>query len=269
MINKDLEQKILKAAEKDVPDIRHKLNMNRAPKPKENRWLNILKRPVLKVSYGVVAAVMLFAVLINITPVSTPATTNVFIEFNPGLSFTLDDDDKLIGFDALNADGEAFIDKLKANQNLEDLTLTTTIDLIIETAIEEGYLTGEEAAILYDVSGTDLTQAETVLNKLESAINTSTSNRNINPTIARGMASTMQETVSAAQEANMSVMKYHMIISILEDTDDYTFETLSEYSIKALMDLSDHHPGPPIDMPGRPQNDMTPGGANHPGRNRP
>jgi len=269
MNNKDLKQKILRAAENDVPDIRHKLNMNRAPKPKENTWLNILKRPVLKVSYGVVAAVMLFAVLINITPVSTPATTNVFIEFNPGLSFTLDEDDKVIGFDALNDDGEAFIEKLKATQNLEDLTLTSTVDLIIDTALEEGYLTGEEAAILYDVNGTDLAQAETVLSKLETAINTSASNRNITATVARGTASTMQETVNAAQEANMSVMKYNMIISILEDTEDYTFETLSEYSIKALMDLSEHHPGPPMDMPGRPQSDMTPGGANHPGRNRP
>ena len=267
MNNKLLKQQILEAAEKDIPDIRHKLNLQTKPNTQTSWLKSWFKKPALTLSFSAMAILLIVSLVMN-TGTEAHAKTNVFIEFNPGLSMVIEAD-KAIELSAENPDGATFINTLNNETTWENKPLDEVLETIITVAVEQGYLTGEDALIMYDVYGENLDEAKRILDNVEGFLEEKVTQHNPNAMVARGMASMVKETVDTASEHNMSVMKYQLIINILAIDETYTFETLSDYSIKDLMDLSNHHGGPFENMPGRPNSDERPGppsGVGNPNR---
>lgn len=258
--NNDVKTRILRAADEDIPNILDRLEYERVPNDIKQPWYAFIQKPSLKLVTTSFTFFLLAFLLINFMPTTLEAQSTVYIEFNPSVALLLDNDDQVIELGAENTDGEQFIQSLNETYNINNKPFEDVIDMVIEHATNQGYLNDDNTVIMYDVLGNDLEKAEHLLEKVEQTLPKSIAKHNVQATMARGMASNMQETVEQAKDANVSVMQYHLIETILDENDTYTFEELAEMSIKELFDLSDNRPGPPVDMPGRPH-----GKDNHPG----
>ncbi|MBR2783865.1 MAG: hypothetical protein IKD93_06720, partial [Firmicutes bacterium] len=75
----------------------------------------------------------------------------VYMDVNPSVALSVDGKDKVLKAEGVNEDGESVIDGL----TLKGLPVSTAVDRVVESLLDQGYLTADESLVLLSVSGRD------------------------------------------------------------------------------------------------------------------
>ena len=236
-----LKQKILEAAEKDTPNLSHQLFTKVESKLKDKRSKVWSLKPIWRLSYGV-GALLIVLLLMWRNPFATPVPlTAVYLEFNPSMVIYLDEDDHFDSIEGLNADGVIFAELVLSQ--LLNQRLPNILNIVIDEAVEKGYLSVDAPVILYDVVNPNIRQSNHVLSVLELELPAAVNRHSQDALMHRGMAgnpSSLEEVI--ARNYGVSVMRLRLIEGIMAEDDTYTLEDLIERSMPELLELSQNFP---------------------------
>ncbi len=236
-----MKKELKKAARNNVPDLRDDIKATTTYQSflAERRQQRAFNFPFKKLSYGLSAAVILFA-LFMVLPLQNNNVSALYFEVNPSFQLSMDDNDMITAFTALNDDGEA----LKENTgDLEGKPFEEAIDIIIDEALELGMINADEQMLLYDVVSENAELQQRHLDLLEDKLNRVKNERALGFEMARGIGGMPTETeLDIVRDYDIGIMQARIIGNILSETDEYTFEELLEYSMRDLMQLSDSFP---------------------------
>jgi len=154
-LKQDLKQKIISAYESAAPNERERVvaaceatRQEPAPKkPEKARGFSLMKL------VAVMSCLVLFGIGIlvgHLIPAPTPdrtAQTRVFLDVNPSIVLTLDEDDRVLTCTAENDDGKEILEGLE----LEGVALKTSLNAIVGALHVNGYLTVYDSSMLVSV----------------------------------------------------------------------------------------------------------------------
>ncbi len=258
MSDKKMEKKLRHYAKEETPDVKERIKASsvyrdfmdkRQPEPKKTPGFNWNRR----LAFGGTLALLILAFVFVFPLFQAEASSTVYMDINPSLRLEVGEDDFVKRLDGENQDGEDFLEGLS---NLRNQPFDDVIDILVEEAIDRGYLSEDNPYLMFDVISDNEDLQARHLAKMEERLPEVAQDRVPNFALMRGSSEGVgEEERERAQQHGISVMKSRIIDAILEETDDYDYETLSEYSVGQLRDLMDDYdispkrPGPPQDTP--------------------
>lgn len=127
-----------------------------------------MKRSILIASFGMIAIVIMVMFGILLTNYYRPYM-QVSLDINPSVQFVINKYHKVIGYEAINEDGIAFLE----GQKLKYKSIEDVLEMLYENGLSKGYYTNTESYLLIGVWG-DNYQMEASLNDyLESSFQVS------------------------------------------------------------------------------------------------
>ncbi len=254
MREKDMKRHIRRKAKAHTPDVKDSVKASpqfRAFIERSAHREKRRRRPVYALAFTSLVAVLLLALFI--IPSET-SYSQVYLEINPSIRLDVDEEDTVLALKGENDDGDAFIEHI---DDIEGGDFDTAIERIIENAIETGHLSEDAPHILYDAVSDDEALAGRHTQHLEQRIPEVAQERIPDIDMMRGHQGRPEaDVIDRAQDHDIGVMRVRLIDAILEETDDYTFEELADYSVGELRDVMDAidmespMPGPPDSVPG-------------------
>ncbi len=254
------EQQLRKHADRATPDVREAIRSN--PRYQAHIEATRAQRRSLprrlfgspKFAVGsMLFAVVLLVVFLAPSPEEERVAASAYFEFNPAIRIDLDEDDRFLGQEGINDDGEAFLDELGP---LEDESIEAVIEILLDHAVETGRLSEKNPYLLYDVTGEDDERLDELSRQLEERIPEHVGDRIPDFAMMRGnQHAASDEEREDARHHGIGVMRLRMIETLKDAGAEQSFEELKELSVGELRKLLEDHgiderPGPPGDMPG-------------------
>lgn len=246
MMNKDLEKIIYAAAERDVPNVQASIMAEYRMKKAQNKHRFGFRLPLRPLQ---LASMMLILLIIGFVamydhPVQDSYAT-VYIDINPSLEFDIDEED--IIRDARLWNDEATL--LLADVDYMDQPLYDVLDDIVDQAITLNYLNEDHPYIILDIANREEHERINTLALVENRMKHHASDRVPNFDIIRGNAQNIQpDEQSGAHNHNMSMQRWRIIQSIVEENSDLDVEDLIDKNIGELMKVMQEKNMP--NMPG-------------------
>lgn len=188
-----------------------------------------------------VLAIVLFSVLSSSPSIDPVVASTVTIDINPSLVITLDEDDNVINLSAINTDGELLIDP---DIKFQGLSLERTIEIIIEKAIEKGFIIDddEDNIFLIDVLSNKQEVQERVQAALEMKINSemSQAGKKVQVRTENRQALTDEEKTELKNKSDqykLSSAKLYLINRIIDEDSTYTIDDLKDLSVRELYTI--------------------------------
>lgn len=244
---KDLKNKIINAYENETPDFRERIvsaceNETQAPAalPVHSTNAKKQKHPFLfRRIVAVTSCLILFGVGLfigKIIPESQPiaeAQTCVYIDVNPSLELSLDEDNTVLSCVAANEDAKIILNGMK----LEGVELKTALNAIVGSMYVKGYLTSDDNSMLISVDTSDVTHTNGFLTYITQQVNDVFKNSEMECAIIAQGVKVDKDLKRRAEEQGVSVGKMHLLdkmVDCMGDLSQEEIDTLSSLSIKNL-----------------------------------
>lgn len=171
----------------------------------------------------IMTLVILLMVVVGITLFreNPTAPSIITVDINPSIELTVDQDDTIIDYRALNLDGEVVLETL----NLSTINMTEAIELIINQATALGYM---------DMSSTVQVTAFNSKTSQENALNERLKNHLKNRIV---LSEITTEIKDEAKSLGISPRKLILIQSIIQMNPDYELDDLIELTIPVLNEM--------------------------------
>ncbi|MGN1061449.1 MAG: PepSY domain-containing protein [Candidatus Coproplasma sp.] len=244
---KDLKNTIKNAYESETPDLRENIicacqNQTQASDfSSEQPAVAIAKKQpyLFRWIAAVASCLILFAVGLligRILPKSNPvaiAETCVYIDVNPSLELSLDEDNTVLTCTAANADAEIILNGM----TLEGVKLKTALNAIVGSMYVNGYLTSDDNSMLISVDTNDTSNTSVFLSYITNQVNEVFANSEMECAIIAQGVKVDDDLKRRAEEQGVSVGKMHLLdkmVGSVNDLDENDIPELARMSIKDL-----------------------------------
>ncbi len=258
MKNRETRKRLYRYAKEDTPDLKAQIKASSTYKDFMETQTHMPQRSPRfrwnrRLAFGGTLALLILLFVFALPIFETPASSTVYMDINPSLRLQVGEDDRVVELEGVNEDGVQFLSRL---ENLHNKSFDDVLDVLIDEAIEQGLLSEANPYVMFDVQSENEDLRAHHLSKMEERLPEIAQARVPNFAMMQGSSENADEDeLERAQQHGISVMKSRIIEAILEETDEYDFETLSEYSVGQLRqllddyDISPHRPGPPHRTP--------------------
>jgi hypothetical protein len=242
MKNKDVEIMLKNSCKNIVPDVFENIKAsNTEIFPDENQTLN--KSKIKKVRYNLnikkISFALCFIILIMISSFGSmiyaeAEDSSIYIDINPSVEIITNNANEVKDVKILNDDGELML----YNLNLKGQDLDDAINIIIEKAIDYGYVKAENISneILISVSNNNKNKQNKVLNQVYENINRKLASKGIsNRNITK--QNITKEEKEKADKLEISAGKLVLINKIIALNSSYTIKDLENKSVKELKEI--------------------------------
>ncbi len=200
-----------------VPDIKDTILSNIPRQEKVHKHI-LIWQPKLAM------ALMLLIMItfgISLLPKSESYPTFVTLNINPSVEFSLDENNQVTSYRALNLDGAVLIE----SYDLVGSDINQALDTLINKAYELGYATDTST-----IEVAAYNQRTSTEEKVNQALKAYFTNRIT-------ISEVDQDTLDEAKSLNISPRKLLLIQQILVTHDDYTFDQLVKLDVIALNEI--------------------------------
>ncbi|MBQ8375006.1 MAG: hypothetical protein IJX98_05485 [Clostridia bacterium] len=171
----------------------------------------------------------------SILPVSQTATaeTFVYLDVNPSIELSLDENNYVLSCNAANDDAEAVLQ----NMQLKGVEIKTALNAIVGAMYVKGYLAAEDNSMLISVDTNDAKNTGLFLTYLTDQVNQVFADSDMECSIIAQGVSADEELKRRAEENGVSVGKMQLVekmIDEIEEFDENSRAQLSQMSIKEL-----------------------------------
>lgn len=174
----------------------------------------------------------------------------VQLDVNPSIEIKVDNDERVISIDALNADGEQLIKDL----DFSGSTIEVAVNAIVGSMLKNGYLNDIANSILVSVEGKNAEASALIQQKLTEDINAILNAAAFNGAVlSQVIASGDQQLEQLAKEYGITHGKARLILAIVEKHQNYHFEELVPMTITELNLLAAGDELIGFDMTGKPE----------------
>lgn len=157
----------------------------------------------------------------------------ISLDVNPSIEIVANQADKVIQVKALNDDAK----KILAEMKLERVDIDVAINAIMGSMIKNGYIDEAKNAILVSVLNKDPKKTQALENKIETDIDTTLANSNIEANVVKQNANNDKSIAKQAEENGISANKMAFIRNIMKKDSSLTLEQLLPLNISQLMQL--------------------------------
>ena len=244
-MKKDLKNKIIQAYQDEVPDLKDKIlslcddTIQTNILPSEN--IKTKKTVVCKKMFATICCIAIFCVgLVTgkfLIPTSTTVnepTTCIYLDVNPSIEFSLNENNVIIDCTAGNSDGELIL----SGMNLKNVELQTGLNAILGSMYAKGFLNNDDNSVLISIDKLDGNNDLEYLSFITNQVNNFFSSSNMECAIIAQNVQSSEEMISRAKEQGVSVGKLHLLDKIIENMDELTHEDLSRLSSMTIKDLN-------------------------------
>lgn len=216
MTNKSLIEQ-LKAEGKSIELDKARI-LSQIPRQEKHKSRIIQWHPKLAMTFGLLLLVLVGITLFRQNP-TTPSI--VTVDINPSIEFTVDENDEVTSYRALNLDGEVVIE----NMVLTNLSVNDAIEAVITQATELGYVTDTSV-----VNVNAYNEKSTIENQLNERIQARFQSR-------IQMIEVTEALISEAKALHITPRKLALIKAIIAMDPSYSFDTLLSYDIPRLNEI--------------------------------
>lgn len=245
---KDLKNKIKNAYENETPNFKERIisvceKETQAPisSPVQSAVVKQQKRSFFfHRLVAVMSCLILFGVGLfvgKIIPESQPvaeAETCVYIDVNPSLELSLDEDNTVLSCIAANEDAEIILNGMK----LEGVELKTALNAIVGSMYVKGYLTSDDNSMLISVDTSDETHTSGFLTYITQQVNDMFENSEMECAIIVQGVKVDEDLKRRAEEQGVSVGKMHLLDKMVDGMDELTENDIAELSTMSIKDLN-------------------------------
>lgn len=265
---KDLKNAIKKAYESETPDLRESIlcaceNEEQATDvPSCQPAVAIAKKQpyLLRWIAAVASCLILFAAGIlvgTILPKSNPVAiteTCVYIDVNPSLELTLDEDNTVISCTAANSDAEIILNGM----SLEGVKLKTALNAIVGSMYVNGYLTSDDNSMLISVDTNDADNTGVFLSYITNQVNEVFANSEMECAIIAQGVKVDDDLKRRAEDNGVSVGKMHLLDKMVDSMNGLSQNNISELANMSIKDLNLIYSANPIED-GKPKDELISG----------
>ena len=246
-MKKDLKIKINAAFSEETPDVREDVisaceREIQLPQPTKRASEVKFSFPFRNL-IAVVASLVLFCVglfvgrLTQQTQTPPPVVTaqkSVYLDVNPSLALSLDEQNTVLSCTAANEDAETLLNGM----NLTGVELKTALNAIIGAMYVNGYLTTENNSILISVDSTETNGQTTFLSYITDEVNDIFKNADMECSIIAQSVTANEDLKRRAEENGISVGKMHLVDKMIDSMEDLTEADIMQLSDMSIQDLN-------------------------------
>lgn len=174
--------------------------------------------PKLAIAFSLLLLIVIGITLFNEQPMSPTVIT---VDINPSVELTIDANEKVTSYRALNLDGEVVVESI----HLNGLSMTAAIETIMLEATELGYM--NETSVVNVLAVNNQSSVE---NKINDRLKSYFANR-------IQMIDVTSDIIRQAKDLNISPRKLVLIQSIIEMDPTYTLDALISLDISMLNEI--------------------------------
>jgi hypothetical protein len=216
MTNKDLIKQL--KAEGMTIEIDKERILSQIPRQEQHKPRLVSWHPKLAMTLGLIMLVVLGIALFRQTPTTSSIVT---MDINPSIEFTVDSNDQVTAYRALNLDGEVLIETVILTQ----LSINEAIEVVMEQATSLGYMTQTSV-----VNINAFNEISSIENKLNERIQAHFQSR-------IQMIEITDALIHEARALKITPRKLALIQEILEMDSTYTMSVLRTYDIQKLNEI--------------------------------
>ena len=214
-ITPDVLDAVLSQLEETEEDI-----VRRQEQRKKHRW------PVMAA-----AALLILCGGLGLYQSGQVVAATVSLDVNPAIEITVNRWDRVLAVTGCNADGMTVID----GRNFRGDKLTETVSALVDTMIEQGFLSDENGAVFISVSGNG--EEETLSSSLSQRVNEQLEAGHISGEVMSQTVKRTEELEHITEEYGVTEGKALFMKLITELYPDYSYEELNEWPIRDLWSL--------------------------------
>lgn len=242
MKNKDIHDKIHRAVSHSVPDVLDRVLHDCATLDKQSAARKPVARRRFQSLYAASAMIVMLAVAligINIQTAAAKVDSLIFLDVNPSIEISVDKDENVLQVKALNEDA----DKIIQAANLDNLRLNATVDSLVDSLINNGYLRENTNSILVSVQNADSDKNIQLQTRLTNQITAKLQACALSSTVVSQTLTEDNEALNnLAKKYRVSPGKAKLIQSLVETNTDYTVQNLADRPINELLQLRPNKP---------------------------
>ena len=155
----------------------------------------------------------------------------VDIDVNPSVQLTVSRNEKVLGCEALNADGAEIIDGM----DLRGAQLNVAVNALIGSMVQHGYIDELKNSVLITVANEDAARAQALQESLMADISGLLAGESVDAAVMGQTITTRDQALASQAEAyGISAGKAALIQRILDTDPTLTFESLAGLSVNDL-----------------------------------
>jgi len=217
----------------------------------------------IKATIALAAASLLFSIGLGTSSYYLP-TKYVSMDINPSVEYSVNMFNRVIDAEGVNEDGIRLLEQLNI-KDLKNKRIEEALNMTIEEAVVEGYLSGEDAGVMISTAAQNSNNAIELAAKLQESVKAAVEKNN-SSAIVYGEAVGL-ERVEEARELGVTPGKLVLVEKLIESSDDpenINKQEWLEMSVKDIVAKTNENKGnnKPEDTPGKPEE--TPGQDNKP-----
>ncbi len=244
----ELKNKIKSAFENETPDFKEKIvlaceNETQEPAVSTLQTANgkrhiepvFFRRMAVAVACVVVCVIGIF-LFDNIRegqPI-TATETRVYLDVNPSLELSLDENNVVLSCIAANEDAEIIL----SGMNLAGVELKTALNAIVGSMYVKGYLTSNDNSMLISVDTKDQENAGGFLSYITEQINDVFADSEMECAIIAQSVNADENLKRRAEENGISVGKMHLLDKLVENIKLFTEKDIAMLSNLSIKDLN-------------------------------
>ncbi len=251
-----LKDKIVDAFESETPDFREKIiatckNEKQAPSLSPISVTAKKRPPLFRWIAAATVCTLLFLVGFSIgyfipdTQIKSTAETRVYLDVNPSLALSLDENNVVLSCSPTNTDAEIVLNDL----SLEGVKLKTALTSIVSSMYVNGFLTVDDNAMLVSVDTNDTDNTNGFLTYITNQVNEVFANSNMRCAIIAQGVNVDDDLRSRADEYDISVGKMHLLDKMIYNLEYLSADDLPEYVNMSIKDLNIMYTANPNENP--------------------
>ncbi|MEO1815049.1 MAG: hypothetical protein ABGU93_05590 [Acetobacterium sp.] len=206
------------------------ITRQKTPGPKHAKMPRYFK-PISAAVAG--CLVMLFCVSTWFVEFNTPESI-IALDANQSVEIVTNKHKQILSVKAYDQDVQQLLDEENFSQsNLED-----SVGVIVTTMIKNGYLDGDSSVVMVTVENQSTAKADNLATSLNQVIKDSATAENVAATVVRQSVTPDSQTVTEAEQYNVSTGKLNVMKELIVADSSLTMESLAAMSLTDLLAVS-------------------------------
>lgn len=238
MTNKEIENRIKKSFENQVPDVFENI-LSECEQSQKITAQNPQKGK-LKINFKKIIAVAAAVVTVMVSGMAgfflakiDKVDSVISLDVNPGIEFKINKNEKIISAYGVNDDGK----KVIGNMDLSGSNLSVAINAIIGSMLRNGYIDELSNSILITVYNSDEERSDELEKFLSDEINAIFKDENFDAEVISQTLNKSKEIAKLAKEYGITAGKAQLIKQIIDQNKKYEFKDLAPLTIKQLNSI--------------------------------
>ena len=161
--------------------------------------------------------------------------STVALDVNPSIEIVTNRHNQVLSVRALNDDAK----KIVADLDFDQADLDESVDALVSSMIDQGYLNADRNVVLVSVANKDADKADDLAVAVDHSIKDSASSQDIEPTVLRQtLLETDDETAALADQYSVSTGKIKLVQEIAAADETLTVDALAGKSVTELLQIS-------------------------------